>query len=76
MSGYIRGAQRRAFTCTEVACAVLQFIGEEQIAQIFACRDPFQIARECPGHPAGHYPIRSAGEIVCAHEGCGKVLWP
>lgn len=74
MSGFYRGSQRKALTRNEAAIVIRSFIGEQEIAAIFAAQDPFQIACECPGHPAGHYPIRSAGEIVCAHDGCGKVF--
>ena len=34
--------------------------------------DPFGIDHDC-SNPAGHYPVRMHGEIVCPH--CSKVIW-
>ncbi len=34
--------------------------------------DPFLIDHDCI-NPAGHYPVRMHGEIVCPH--CSKVIW-
>lgn len=72
--GFHRIKQQPAATRAEIACVVANFIGEREIADIIAEQDPFGIEDRCPGHPAGHYPIRSAGDIVCAHAGCGKVF--
>lgn len=71
--GYIRGSQREAFNRAQVRDAVVHFIGEQEIAQVLAAQDPFQCDDPCPGHPAGHFPIRSAGDTVCAY--CSKVFW-
>ncbi len=75
MSGFIRGSQRKAYTKGEVACAIVRFIGEQEIATLLREQDPFCCDDPCPGNAAGHYPIRAAGDIVCAHAGCGKVFW-
>lgn len=34
--------------------------------------DPFGIDHDC-SNPAGHFPVRMHGEIVCPH--CSKVIW-
>lgn len=51
---------------------VTEFIGPQEVAQIEREADPFGIAHMCP-NPAGHQPIVSCGEIVCAH--CGLIFW-
>jgi hypothetical protein len=60
----------------------LHFVVEREMADLLATdmscaavmaeQDPFGIDNDCT-NPAGHYPIRSHGEIVCPH--CSKVLW-
>lgn len=75
MSGFIRGSQPQTLTRDQAKAVIMcRFIAEQEIAEIFACQDPFESADECPGHLAGHYPVRSGPDVVCAHDGCGKVF--
>jgi hypothetical protein len=56
------------------AVVFVHFDREFEIATLLREQDIFQCDDPCPGHPSGHYPIRSAGDIVCAHWPCGKVF--
>lgn len=57
-----------------ITASVLRLITIEEIAEVTReTSDPFGITNRCPGNPVGHYPIPSAGDIVCAH--CEKVFW-
>lgn len=53
---------------------VFEFVAEREIADVLAAQDPFGCDDPCPGSPVGHYPIRIAGDVVCAHWPCGKVF--
>lgn len=56
-----------------ITASVLRLITARDIAEVAAeTSDPFGLAHNC-SHPAGHFLIPSAGDIVCAH--CEKVFW-
>jgi hypothetical protein len=75
--GFNRTLQPAALDRAGIRCAVIvEFRREEEIAatigRVMAEADPFGIDHDC-ANPAGHYPVRCYGEIVCPH--CSKVLW-
>jgi hypothetical protein len=51
---------------------IVRLVTREDVARIEREQDPFGIALHCT-NPAGHQPIASCGEIVCAH--CARVFW-
>jgi hypothetical protein len=65
MSGYLRQGQ------PNTPC-VIQFTSEREIASVFAASDPFHLDDPCPTTGMTHFPIRSAGDVVCAH--CGNIF--
>jgi hypothetical protein len=71
--GFIRSIQPAVPDRARATVILHHFIGEQEIAQVLREQDPFGCDDACPQNPAGHYPIRSAGDVVCAH--CSKVIW-
>lgn len=51
---------------------VIRIVTPADIATVMREQDPFGIALHCT-NPAGHQPIASCGEIVCAH--CARIFW-
>ena len=69
--GFYRTRPRQALDRAAIRAEVIPILAQE-LAFIERTADPFQIENDCV-NPAGHFPIRSGGAIVCAH--CSKVFW-
>lgn len=73
MSGYLRQGLPNTRPAG-VKAPLVAFIAEEALARVSASFDPFLIDGTCPMNGgAFHQPIRSCGEIACAH--CAAVFW-
>jgi hypothetical protein len=70
--GFHRKGQPTARNRVPAAVAVAHFVGEQELASVFAAQDPFGIDHDCL-NPAGHDAIASCGAVVCPH--CAKVFW-
>jgi hypothetical protein len=69
--GFYRTGQPRAFDRASAIAYLTPRLAEE-IA--FANRAADRFGFECVD-PGGHVFIGSCGDVVCMHEGCGKVVW-
>lgn len=56
------------------AAQVIRFIGERNLAEVFAAVDPFGLDNDCEVSPNGqHQAVGSCGDVVCCH--CAKIFW-
>lgn len=71
--GFLRQGQPPALDRAALKAAIVNFIGEREIAEALRCADPFGIDDPCPFNPSGHRFIGSCGDVACVH--CAKVAW-
>lgn len=57
---------------TAITAAVHQFIAATELVAVRRAFDPFGVDDACPATRLEHFPIRSAGDLVCAN--CGNVF--
>jgi hypothetical protein len=72
--GFHRQGQPAARNRVPHPTAIARFVGEQEIAHVFAAQDPFRIDDLCTLSPDSvHQAYASCGEVVCVH--CSKVFW-
>lgn len=73
MTGFLRTRMPASHDRTAPKAAIVNFIGEREIAEVLRAADPFGIDDPCPFNPSGHRFIGSCGDVACVH--CAKVAW-